>query len=266
MKYLYLLLFFVSTVEAQVVSRFGSGVERNIRGGSGFSNSRNNYVVNLWQTFEFTNPTIVNLEANDNNAVGAWLTNDASLLITTSTTGENGLLSLVNGSSDSGHTRGLSKSHTANDFSYVQFDLGAGNTKANISVGSWFKFVGPTPNVAKRIFTFDYASGTVLNVDMLGTTKCVGFTSGANSNGVALVSGNFYWITAQINQNATSYVRVYDSTGTIVGSESTRTAANQAVRYVSLGSTVTETADNSIVVYWDDLVIDWTTFTYPLGP
>lgn len=222
-----------------------------------------NTTADLWQTFEFTDPTVANLTANDNTSTGTWLTNDNTVLISTSTTGERALLGTVNGSADTGHTRGLLKSHTANDTANVQFDLG-GSAVATISAGVWFKFVGPTPNVNKTIFDFSNSGGEIIEVAMEGTTKMVGFSGGSN-NGVALVSGNFYWITAKVTQNATSYVRVYDTTGALVGTEVSATAGNQTIRYISLGDTLNETADNSILTYWDDFVLDWTDATYPLG-
>lgn len=267
MRIIYYLLLLVSiSATAQVNSRLGSGFSKSIKPGTGF-NARtsllNNYVVDLWQTFEFTSPTTVNLDANDNTSIGSWSTNDVSLLIATSITGERALLGTVNGNSDSGHTRGLSKSHTANDTANVQFDLG-GSAVATLSAGVWFKFVGPTPNVNKTIFDFSNSGGEIIEVAMEGTSKMVGFSGGGN-NGVALVSGTFYWITAKITQNATSYVKVYDTTGAQVGTEVSATAGNQTIRYITLGDTLNETADNSIVTYWDDFLLDWTDATYPLG-
>jgi len=111
---------------------------------------------------------------------------------------------------------------------------------------------------------FAYSGGTVAEVLMNTTTKTVGFSGGSN-NGVALVTDTWYWITAKIVKNSTSYISVYDTTRTLVKTEVTGTAANQDTRFISLGRGLNETADNSILVYWDDLVLDWTDATYPLG-
>lgn len=222
-----------------------------------------NTTADLWQAFEFTDPTVANLDANDNTSTGTWLTNDNTVLMSISTSGERALTGTINGSSDTGHTRGLRKSHTANDTANVQFDLG-GSAVGTISAGTWWKFVGPTPGASKCILLFAYSGGTVAEVVMNITTKTVGFSGGSN-NGVALVTDTWYWITAKIVKNSTSYISVYDTTGTLVGTEVAGTAANQDTRFISLGRGLNETADNSILVYWDDLVLDWTDATYPLG-
>lgn len=273
MKYIiYALLLIVSAAQAQVVSRVGVGLNKNSKTGIGFRSTlppNNNVTVDMWQTFEFTNPTTANLDANDNTSTGAWITNDSSLLISISTSGERALFGTINGSTDTGHTRGLLKSYTANDFAYVQYDLGAGNTKSTISVGAWVKYVGTTLNVDKTLFEVASASTVVASVvirgNLIGPAKRVGFLNGTDTT-TALTSDVFYWVTAQITRNGTCYVKVYDTTGTLVGTEATVTGADQAIRYVSLGKITSDTADNSVLVYWDDFVIDWTDATYPLGP
>lgn len=57
----------------------------------------------------------------------------------------------------------------------------------------------------------------------------------------------------------------FDSTGTLVGNEVSGTAGNEVIRYVILGAPSSESADNSIETYWDDLLVGWTDSTYPLG-
>jgi hypothetical protein len=221
----------------------------------------------MWQTFEFDSPLVSNLEANDNTSVGTWVTNDSAVLMSISTSGERALIGTINGNTDSGHTRGLRKAFSSTTIANVQYDLGSANTKNSASVGSWVMFsANGSAGSNKRILDFDSSTLNVATVFLQFPTRTIGFDGGANSNGVALVAGNFYWVTAQINRNATSYVRVYDSSGTQVGTEATITAADNPIRYLSIGNSFVDAADGSFDFFWDDVTFDYTDSTYPLGP
>ncbi len=255
------------TTYAQVSVTSIVGVGKIGSGRYGTKISSGTYIVDMWQTFEFNDPLVSNLEANDNTAVGTWLTNDASVLFSISTSGERALLGTINGNTDSGHTRGLRKVFSSTTIANVQYDLGPANTKNSASVGSWIMFsANGTAGADKRILDFDSASLNVATVILQFPTRTISFLNGGNSNGVALVAGNFYWVTTQINRNATSYVRVYDSTGVQIGTDATITATDNPIRYLSLGNSTPDAADGSFDFFWDDVTFDYTDSTYPLGP
>lgn len=219
--------------------------------------------ADFWQTFEFATVNGSNLDSNDGTSTGTWSVTDASGLLSTSTTGQQSFSSLINGLSDSG-TRGLARSYSSTATATPTFDIGSGNTKANVSHSFWFRIEG-NPTVNKRLSLLYGTSVECLRVDYQYSTDTVTFNGGANSNGVALSQSTFYRCEVQFNQNATCYGRVYSTVGAQVGNEFTVTGANQAWRYWQIYGG-NELADAGITFYWDNVLFDWTDATYPLGP
>jgi len=70
MKYLLLFLVLVTTASAQVSSRFGAGLDRNIRGGSGFNASNLRNLLSVSDTFNRTDANPMSTTMSD--SVGIW--------------------------------------------------------------------------------------------------------------------------------------------------------------------------------------------------
>lgn len=225
--------------------------------------SSTSITVDLWQTFEFDTISGANFDANDNTSTGSWSVTDTGAQLSTSSTGQKSFTSLINGSSDSG-TRGMAKVYTSAATASPTFDIGSGNTKANVSHSFWFRYSG-NPTINKRVSLLYGTSTECLRADFQYLTDTIGFNGGANSNGVALSENTFYRIEIDFTQNATCYGRVYSVMDAQVGDEFTATGANQAMRYWQIFGSA-EAVDSGITLYWDNLIIDWTDATYPLGP
>lgn len=222
------------------------------------------FTVDLHETFQFTDPTQANFEANDVPATVTWTTNDvAGILITTSTTAERATLSTFNGVADTG-TRGLARSYASTSAAWPEYNIGS--DKTDVSFGFWFRYTGD-PTADKRIFTTLNAGGSdVVILVYQRVTDTVTWLGGANSNGVALTTDTHYWITGDITRNATTTARIYNTSGTQVGTDFDVTAANNAIRRVELFNDAAQLADSGISIFLDDFVMDWTDATFPLGP
>lgn len=219
--------------------------------------------ADLWQTFESTNPDTNSLSGSDNTALGLWTTNGTLML---STGAEFPVGATVNGGSDSAHTNGFIRSFSSSGQTNIQYDIGSANTKANLSIRFNWKFTG-NPGVSHRIFGAAATSGSDYpRLDLHYSSRFFFFSGNANTNGTILTADTWYRFHISYNQNATCYARAYTTNGVLVGSEVTETAPNSPWRYFNLGHYNSETADGATVFYWDDVIIDWTTATYPLGP
>jgi hypothetical protein len=72
----------------------------------------------------------------------------------------------------------------------------------------------------------------------------------------------WYWVTMQYNRDATSYVRIYSVAHALLGDYSQDLGdIVDAAAYFRIG--VVE-GTNAYTVYYDDLVMDWTSNTFPL--
>lgn len=219
--------------------------------------------ADMWETFEFDYATTNNLKLNDNSAIGGWVTNGIYAMVNS---GEKALLSTVNGQSDSTHTNGISRTFGATGTTNAYFDLGSGNTKAACSVSFWWKFTG-TPTASKRIAVAGAASGSEYpRLDFQYNTGYVLFSGNANTNGTALTAGNWYWISIKYVQNGTCTARVFNDSGTQVGSDVTETALNSAFRYFHIPHYNAETADATVTLFWDDILMNYATAPFPFGP
>ena len=247
-----LLLAVICTVSADRRRLLGA---RNVAAASGIT-------ADLWQTFEGT-MDVAGLEANDNNASATWLVNNPSSYITASASAERATVSTVNSTSDSG-TLGAEFALTGASAAYLTCNFGS--DKANISIGFWFKApVAPTVNRNLIRGQNNAGSDALDTITFRYSTKYVGWGAAGNNNGTALTVNTWYWITIQYNQNATCYLRVYDTAGALVGSEATVAAPNIAERKLYLLDYNGLSLDAGVSIYIDDLVVTYSA-TFPLGP
>lgn len=136
----------------------------------------------------------------------------------------------------------------------------------NISVGFWYR----TPALADwsympALFTFlrgGYSDMAYVEYKYSGDQPYIKFWIAASSTTINVSSGAWYWITGQVNRNATSYWALYDSTGTQVGSTYSSSAADYNVDRARIG--MCDIHAISSTEYFDDYVIDSTDGTFPL--
>jgi len=222
------------------------------------------FAADIWETYELAAVTAAELQANDNNASATWTVTDASGYLSTSTSAEKATLSQVNNTSDTG-TLGIRRVYTTTTTGFFTLNFGA--DKNNASIGFWYQFsVNPSNNHCLIRGQNNSGSDALDAIFLRSSTRYIGWGTTGNNNGAALTAGTWYWITIQYNRNATSYLRVYTDAGVQVGSEATATAPNVTLRRLYPFNYNNETSEGSMVSYMDDLVIDYTDATFPLGP
>lgn len=221
-----------------------------------------NIIADMWQNFEFSGTVdSTNLGANDHTSIGSWSVSDASTLLSTSASAERATLSTVNGSADSG-TYGLIRSFSALALANVTYDWGS-NVSA-CSVGHWFRFTQAPANTHRLWRVTDGLGNTPLYV-RINTSSYIEIEGGGN-NGAALSINTWYWITFQAVKGGTSTCRVYDSSGVQVGSDATYSSPNNNIRYLVLFGENSQINEAGLSIYIDDIVTDFTSATFPLGP
>lgn len=218
-----------------------------------------NMVAGLWQTFEFATVTVGNLAANDNNASAVWTI--VGTTPTTSATGERATISTVNSTADTG-TLGLAVDN--NTGGSLKLDLLTYPTTQ--SVGFWVK-TAPTNGTYNPIYSLGETGGEGSSICYVRCTNTAGtlsftLTGSTTSAGVTVSSGTFYWLTLKIVKTGTCLLRVYDTTGSLVGSEQSVTGNTFNSFYHGIGGGGTSIG----TTYYDDLVIDYATAAFPFGP
>lgn len=215
--------------------------------------------VDLHQTFEFATVDQTSLEANDNNVAAVWSV--IGTPPTTNVSAEKATISDVNGVSDAG-TLGL----------VVDNDVG-GTPRLDLftypdtqSVGFWVK-TAPTNNTYVPIYSVGEGGGessSICYVRCTNTSSVLAFTitGTTTSSDVVVSTGTWYWITVRFTKNGDCKLRVYNDSGSLVGSEQTVTGNNLNPYYHGLGGAGT----SAISSLFDDFVVNYSTAPFPLGP
>jgi TRAP-type C4-dicarboxylate transport system substrate-binding protein len=219
-----------------------------------------NITVDFWQTFETDIVDAAHLLAADTG--GTW---SVSVAPTTSTSGSKHMVSTVNSVTDSG-TRGLVCDIHNSDTIAVATATGA----TTASFGFWFK-ANPATNTFSDMawsgHSGGYANLKIRNDNTSGTytLKLVGSTT---SSTVTVDATSWWWVTVQSVSGGTSSMKVYDASGTVVNAVAvtcTGDGTGGDVQYLSVGSETTSTSGAG-TCYIDNLVINTTAGTFPLGP
>lgn len=153
------------------------------------------------------------------------------------------------------------------DAAYESYNTGAERT--DLSVGFWYRgpaYTGDPENAI--IFNWGNSNGGTTNVRAYWRKASgvyrLAIRGTAFSTGVTVSTATWYWVTIDLNKNGTCTLRVYDTTGTQVGSDDTCTANNSACNYLIVGATSVGARDENVNHDWDDFVADWTDATWPL--
>jgi hypothetical protein len=178
-----------------------------------------------------------------------------------------GVLDIANTSADYAGTYGMLYDQTGTAVAYIEYTLPAGHSA--VSGGLWYN---------TRTFTAWNGDGVMVQV-MSSTTESAlrilfGRSGGDNSlvHRIRNLAGTFsstnsswsentwYWITWILTQNGTMYARIYDTTGTQVGSEVSVACGNVDALTVQIRGNISNATDP----WYDDVVVDHTSATYPL--
>jgi hypothetical protein len=243
-----------------------------------------NINVDLWQTFDFATLNAANLDANDNFATtGLWsVTNNHG----TMTAGSEQLLpGTINTSlTDAAGSKGLTVDCNFNGGATIAaFNLagtGGPGAKNILTFGFWIRMpaawagsfheqdVIRIENVLGSKQLYVKASD---HADAGNTTKFHIFNeTDGYGPGVAVSAATWYWVTGSYDGSAISAtggkVKIYDTTGALVGAEQTTATIAQPATQVTFGPIVGNSGAFVGNMDLDDLLLDWTGHVYPLGP
>ena len=237
---------------------FGVIVRKNAGGGS--------FDTDLWQTFDFSGTVdATNLAANDNTAAGTWAVTDTASDYSTSVSSQQSRTSSFTGSSSD--TYGLAIDHDGMT-NAVEIRYTFDSAPDNLSVGFHFKTTSPANwSGGPQLIGFYNNSQGILELftERRNPGTNARQLTAVYNGGAAItpVDDTWYWMTLQFNRNATSYMEAYKMDGTLLGSQEW-TPANYPCSYVKISSGLhSQTGGVSRI---DNLVMDWTDATYPLGP
>jgi hypothetical protein len=223
--------------------------------------------VDVWQDFEFDGEiTAAALSSNDHTSAGSWTVSANQSPVWTTTADEKATASSINGTADAG-TRGMRRSYTNPATSYVQFNLP--EAKTNISVGFWWRAPNTPSWAGGNVIVYAYYVATI-KFSQAGTagrpTIRIGAGGDNGADSSALVPGSWYWITARLVKNGTCSCVVYDSAGAAIATQpGDVTGLNNNIESVLIGEgNAYITADTFHGI--DDVVVDYTDATFPLGP
>lgn len=220
--------------------------------------------VNLWYDFEQDGVAASDFDAHDHGN-GSVTVVDTAGSLRISTSGEQS--SWPGGVVESG-TRGLAVTLTNGVDAYFNSGFAAPGY-SNISVGFWMYAKSYPSNDSMTVFSMVNTNGsTVIGVSWSRSSgnNTIGFQNSYSATNISISADGWYWITAGYARSNLCSFAVYHLDGTQVSSTVSLTdVQGYYISSVKLGA-VNSPDNNATTLYWDDLMIDYSTATFPLGP
>lgn len=237
-----------------------------------------NLSADVWLDCEMATFDNAGCQANDHYNDGGtnpWTTVNGHGSMSAS--GQKTVAGTINNAADAG-TKGLAiDCNFLGGGTYTNFNLhasfGGPGYKAAVSCGFWFqmptafrgafkecdlfRFRNPLGDHEPLIKALDDGSGKIF----LHTVD-----ESYSPTDIVIATSTWYWATMKYTQSGNAQMRVYDTTGAQVGSEQTRLANAQPCSTFDFGNISGATGAFAGNMYLDNLLIDWTTAAYPLGP
>jgi hypothetical protein len=165
-------------------------------------------------------------------------------------------------------TYGCSYAATATADAKTVYTFGTAN--ASNSVGFWYKTgqYAVWAGVRSLAIWYNNSQGSIIKI-MEGRSAGDNTRQLALNNGIGgvvpiTVSDNtWYWITAQVVRNATCSMAIYNTALAQVGSTATVDGRDYPINLLQFGG---DGVASSTAVYFDEIYIDYTDSTFPLGP
>jgi hypothetical protein len=239
--------------------------------------------VDYWEDFQFAGTVdSAALTAHDHQASGTYtLTGSTGTKLSTSSSGEQATRSNINGAADTS-TLGLAYDVSGTPGEIARIDYNTPSTYSTISTGFWLKspssfqgtfheydlFVISDSTLGNRVYL--KLDGNVSTELWIFTPELGYFGTAHNVGPIILTPDTWYWITAKVVKGAsgTGVCKVYNTSGVQVGTEISIVHGytgdwNQFSFAIYQGDFPSGITGN---LYIDDVVADWTSAVYPLGP
>ena len=233
--------------------------------------------VDLWQTFDFDQLTVANLDANDHSNEGTWVI-DNSGEASMSASGERAAPAAFNGQRDAGGY-GLTYEYLSGDLpQHGCAGYYFASNKSAFSAGFWLYVPDEVGVYGEHdVFTINPLNASEGTYLKLGDTwtgtdmrlMVFQYNNGGYSNTTLFLYpyNRWYWITIGYTQSGDVKVSAYDDSLKFVGEVVHQNKSiNAPINNVWIGSLIGPSEETMHkVLYWDDLVLDWTNAQYPLG-
>lgn len=260
-RILAVMLLLAVSCSAQIVGR-----HRKVFAAAGVSRS-----ASIWETLDFSSLSTTNLSNNDGGTACTWsITGAANLSMNAAA--ERALSGTTNGGSDASGTYGMRYNTGANNSAgYIECNFTAANT---VVIGFWWQFpanfVGSYTehDIATMYTTLGNKNVYIKAADSNQVKLHIFNPTDGYSTGVNVSPATWYFLTVEyLNNNASGMkLRIYDTTGSLVGTEQTRsTASDSGVYNVTLGSFIGGNPFTGYM-YYDDLLISFSSSDYPYLP
>jgi hypothetical protein len=220
----------------------------------------NSITVDYWQKFDAS-------DFLSSMPTGGWSKVDDSSRFSMDSSAKYTTRSCPGGVADSTDTYGLKYSGSGDEAS-VKYALG-GN-KTSVSIGFWFYTpAGFSTDSETDIGIFRSTNYDIIRITYIDISGVEGLrihSAGSYSSVVTLSNSTWYWVTVKQIAGETDSMEIYNTSGAKVGDTVTCTDNNyEQVNAIWLGPSGYATAQ-TYFIYYDDLIIDFTDATFPLGP
>ncbi|MGA2401439.1 MAG: hypothetical protein ABSG91_07005 [Syntrophobacteraceae bacterium] len=220
--------------------------------------------VSIWEDFEFSTLNTTNLAAHQHGTGGVWTIADTASKLSMSASGQKSLKSCPGNVTDAG-TTGLKADNTAATTTPAYLAYTFPSPPTTLSYSYWL-YIASFPAYTTAIISQTsgvnlsemYNSGSAITISTIGAVNIPAIT-------FPTVPA-WYFITMKTTLGSTMTMHVYDANGNeLAGSPQSGTAYTGPWSSLEVGLTATIAAA-SFILYFDNLLIDLTGATDPLGP
>lgn len=171
---------------------------------------------------------------------------------------------------DAGGTRGFRLVNPGGNTQHLKYTF-TGRYAGDFSIGCWISIPDGSANspTVDLIWAEQNVDWAVAQYVDYGTPQIWMHTDAGEGPGITFAYDTWYWLTFEAKRNATCRLRLYTTTGTLVGTSTLPNNSAATWEYVSFGKADAHgnyPSMNSSVIAFDDIVMDFTDTTWPLGP
>lgn len=232
------------------------------------SSSVNNITADVWETFEFSGayPTKALLEANDNNASCTWTVVDtnATIALTNVVEAQKTNITTIGGVSDGG-TYGLMMTSTGG-VSYIRCNIPSAVDNISVRVAIYVPSLSGASSSIYFLKFYDGSGNAAGAIQYAHATTEYRLGFNATTEYVVTPPDTWYWVTFKYVKLGTCSVNVYNSSGTLVGSCTHTDTTNKQAANIRLGVITAAVVFTEAIFYFDNLVVDYTSATFPIVP
>jgi hypothetical protein len=166
-------------------------------------------------------------------------------------------------------TYGMSYAASVTDAGYAVYDFATSPT--TVSLGFWFKtgtYANKFAGITSWMSTYSDGGSTGMYMRGGGNDSIILLGCSLNAGGdIEVANATWYWVTMKLVRNGaagTSSMAIYNTAGSQVGSTITFAFPDEEIQFLRFG--FESGTASSTAVFYDEIYVDWTDGTFPLGP